>query len=170
MRAMTAWALERARNPSIVLLHATVELTRATIETCPPARPPWPLDRVPSIPGTRSIDLHRYRARVNLAPGADPAVVEDAIREILSPELGPPVDLPADPPPRRFAVRYRGPRVVAESSEMARSQPVLRATFLAPGVAEAILTEDVVQVRLGRLFAWDHAEEAVREALRPFAP
>jgi hypothetical protein len=53
---------------------------------------------------------------------------------------------------------------------MARSQPVLRAAFLAPGVAEAILTEGVVQVRLGRLFAWDQVEEAVRKALRSFAP
>ena len=37
-------------------------------------------------------------------------------------------------------------------------------------VAEAILTEGVVQVRLGRLFAWHQAEEAVRKALRSFAP
>ena len=53
---------------------------------------------------------------------------------------------------------------------MAQSEPVLRAAFLAPGVAEAILTEGVVQVRLGGLFAWDQAEEAVRKALRSFAP
>ncbi|MGH2663493.1 MAG: hypothetical protein ACRDH8_11990 [Actinomycetota bacterium] len=80
------------------------------------------------------------------------------------------MDLPAKPQPRTFAVRYRGPRAVAESPGMAQSQPVLRAAFLAPGVAEAILTEGVVQVRLGRLFAWDQAEEAVRKALRSFAP
>jgi hypothetical protein len=167
---MAAWTLERARNPSVLGLHTTVELTRATIETCPPARAPSPLDRLLTIPGVRSMDLHRYRARVNLAPGTDRAVVEVRIREILSPELGPPVDLPAEPPPRTFAVRYRGPRAVAESPLMARSQPVLRAAFLAPGVAEAILTEGVVQVRLGRLFSWDQAEEAVRMALRSFAP
>jgi hypothetical protein len=53
---------------------------------------------------------------------------------------------------------------------MARSQPVLRAAFLAPGVAEAILTEGVVQVRLGDCSAWDQAEEAVRKALQSFAP
>ncbi|MGH2673972.1 MAG: hypothetical protein ACRDH1_00945 [Actinomycetota bacterium] len=167
---MAAWALERARNPSILRLHTTVELTRATIETCPPARAPWPVDRLPSIPGLRSMDLHRYRARLNLAPGTDPAHAEVRIREILSPELGPPVDLPAEPPPRTFPVRYRGPRAVAESPVMARSQPVLRAAFLAIGVAEAILTGGVVQVRLGRLFAWDQAEEAVRKVLRSFAP
>jgi hypothetical protein len=80
------------------------------------------------------------------------------------------VDLPAEPQPRTFAVRYRGPRAVAESPGMARSQPVLRAAFLAPGVAEAILTEGVVQVRLGDCSAWDQAEEAVRKALQSFAP
>jgi hypothetical protein len=116
------------------------------------------------------LDLHRYRARLNLAPGTDPELVEVRIREILSPELGPPVDLPSEPPPRTFAVRYGGPRAVAESLGMARSQPVLRAAFLVPGVAEAILTEGVVQVRLGRLFSWDQADEAVRKALRSFTP
>ncbi|MGH2764505.1 MAG: hypothetical protein ACRDKA_01115, partial [Actinomycetota bacterium] len=151
-------------------LHTTVELTRATIETCPPARVPWPLDRLLSIPGLRSMDLHRYRARLNLAPGTDPALVEVRIGEILSPQLGTPVDPPAEPPPRTFPVRYRGTPAVAESPGMAQSDPVLRAAFLAPGVAEAILTEGVVQVRLGRLFAWDQAEEAVRKALRSFAP
>jgi hypothetical protein len=80
------------------------------------------------------------------------------------------VDLPAEPQPRTFDVRDRGPRAVAESPGMAQSQPVLRATFLAPGVAEAILTEGVVRVRLGRLFSWDQAEEPVRKALRSFAP
>ncbi len=116
------------------------------------------------------MDLHRYRTRLNLAPGTDPALVQVRIGEILSPELGPPVDLPAEALPRKFAVRYRGPRAVAESLVMAWSEPVLRAVFLVPGVAEAILTEGVVQIRLGRLFGWDQVEEAVREALRSFAP
>jgi hypothetical protein len=167
---MGAWTLERARNPSVLGLHTTVELTRATIETCPPARAPWPLDRLLSIPGVQSMDLHRYRARLNVAPWTDRALVEVRIREILSPELGSPEDLPAEPLPRAFPVRYRGPRAVAESPLMARSEPVLRAAFLAPGVAEAILTEGVVQVRLGRLFVWDQVEEAVRRALRSLAP
>jgi len=47
---------------------------------------------------------------------------------------------------------------------------VLRALFVVPGVAEAILTEGLVEVRLGRLFAWDQAEEAIRTVLRSFAP
>jgi hypothetical protein len=36
------------------------------------------------------MDIHRYRARLNLAPGTDRALVEVRIREILSPALGPP--------------------------------------------------------------------------------
>lgn len=67
-------------------------------------------------------------------------------------------------------MRYRGPRFVAESQGMAQSQPLLRAAFSAPGVAEAILTEGVVRVRLGRLFAWGQAGELVRKALRSLAP
>lgn len=153
----------------VLRLHTRLELTRATIETCPPAPAPAPLDRLLSIPGVRSIDLHRYRARLNLAPGTAPALIEGGIREMISEELGPPAVLPAEPPPRTFPVRYRGPRTVAESPVMARSQPVLQAAFLVPGVAEAIVTNGIVEVRLGRLFDWDQADEAVREALRPFA-
>jgi hypothetical protein len=167
---VAAWAVERARNPSILLLHTTVELTRATIEACPPAPAPWPLDRLLNIPHLRSMNLHRYRVRLNLTPGADPALVEVMIGEIPPPDLGPRVDLPADPLPRTFAVRYRGPRAVAESPDMARWQPVLSAAFRTPGVAEAVLTEGLVQVRLGRFFAWAQAEEAVRKALRSLRP
>jgi hypothetical protein len=52
---------------------------------------------------------------------------------------------------------------------MARSQPVLKAAFFVPGVAEAIVADGVVEVRLGRLFDWAQADQAVREALKPFA-
>ncbi|MGH2653164.1 MAG: hypothetical protein ACRDHV_02295 [Actinomycetota bacterium] len=170
MRSSAAvWGLERARNPAVLRLHTTIELTRATIETLPPGRAPWPLEGLLSTPGLRSMDLHRYRARLNLAPGTDPALLEARVGEILSPHLGPPVELPAEPPTRAFAVGYRGPRAVAESPVMARAQPVLRAVFLVPGVAEAILTDGTVQVRVGRLFGWDQVEEAVREALRPLS-
>ena len=71
--------------------------------------------------------------------------------------------------PERSPVRYRGPRTVAESPVMARSQPVLKAAFFVPGVAEAIVADGVVEVRLGRLFDWAQADQAVREALKPFA-
>src|ERR671918_1844685 len=98
---MAAWALEEGRNPSVLLLHTTVELTRATIEPCPPARAPWPLDRLLSIPGIRSMDLHRYRARLNLAPGTDRALVEVRIGEILSPSWVRPWTFRPSPSPER---------------------------------------------------------------------
>lgn len=63
-----AWALERAANPTVLRLHATLELTRGTIETCPPASAPLPLRRLLGIAAVRSVDLHRYRVRLNLTP------------------------------------------------------------------------------------------------------
>jgi hypothetical protein len=83
-----------------------------------------------------------------------------------------PVDHDAEEgkPPSHRPERGVGNPAIETGQPSARSQPVLRAAFLAPGVAEAILTEGVVQVRLGRLFAWDRVEEAVRKALRSFAP
>ena len=53
---------------------------------------------------------------------------------------------------------------------MAGRQPVLRALFLVRGVAEAILDEGEVRVRLGRLFEWEEVEGPVRDALAPFGP
>lgn len=69
--ASVAWSISRPSNPMVLVLNTTVELTRETIKTCPPSRPPRPLDRLFEVPGIRSIDLHRYRARLNIAPGAD---------------------------------------------------------------------------------------------------
>jgi hypothetical protein len=48
-----------------------VELTRATIEKCPPTIPPEELRFLLAVDGVRSVDLHRYRARLNLSPGCD---------------------------------------------------------------------------------------------------
>ena len=62
-------------------------------------------------------------------------------------------------------MRYRGPRLVAESLRMAGSQPILRALFGVPGVVEAILDSGHVRVRLGRLFSWTEVEEDVRRTL-----
>jgi len=143
------WALSKASNPTVLCLHASQELTQATIETCPPSTPRHPLDRLLEIPGIRSIDLHRYRARLNLRPGSD--------RRDASSKR-------ADPA-RTFAVRYRGSRLVAESLQMAGSQPILQALFGAPGVVEAILEPGHVWVRLGRLFSWTEVEKDVRRTL-----
>lgn len=54
---------------------------------------------------------------------------------------------------------------MAESLQMAGSQPMLRALFGVPGVAEAILEPGHVLVRLGRLFSWTEVEDDVRRAL-----
>lgn len=164
-----AWALERAANPAVLRLHTTAELTRKTIETCPPGTAPPPLGRLPGIPGVRSVDLHRYRARLNLIPGANLDLLEEAVRRALEGSWGPPVALPLEEAPRSFPVEHGGGRRAAESLEMAGRQPVLQALFLVPGVAEAILNRAEVRVRLGRLFEWEEVEGPVRDALAPFS-
>jgi hypothetical protein len=65
-----AWALERAANPTVLRLHTTVQATGRTIETCPPAF--QPLRQPLAIPAVRSVDMHRYLARLNLTADADP--------------------------------------------------------------------------------------------------
>ena len=74
------WARETAGNPRVIRVHTTVELTRATIETCPPASPPEGLSSVLAVDGVRSVDLHRYRARLNLNPGCAAEAVWDGWR------------------------------------------------------------------------------------------
>jgi hypothetical protein len=164
-----AWALVRAANPTVLRLHATLELTRRTIETCPPASAPLPLRQLLGIAAVRSVDLHRYRVRLNLTPDAGLDLVEEAVRRALRGSWGPPVELPPEEAPRSFPVRPGGGRRAAESLEMAGAQPVLRALFLVHGVAEAILDEEEVRVRLGRLFEWARIEGSVRNALAPFS-
>ena len=66
VRPAVTWALERAPNPRVIRVHTTVELTRATIEKCPPASPPEGLRSLRAVDGVGSVDLHRYRARLNL--------------------------------------------------------------------------------------------------------
>jgi hypothetical protein len=64
------WALERAPNPRVIRVH-TVELTPATIERCPSATLPEGLRSTLAVDGVRSVDLHRYRARLNLSADCD---------------------------------------------------------------------------------------------------
>jgi hypothetical protein len=71
VRPAVTWALEGAPNPRVIRVHTTVELTRATIEKCPPASPPEGLRSVLAVDEVRSVDLHRDRARLNLSPGCD---------------------------------------------------------------------------------------------------
>ena len=51
----------------------------------------------------------------------------------------------------------------------ASHESVLIALFAVEGVTEAIAGEDLVLVRLGRLFRWEDVEPAVGVAIRPFA-
>jgi hypothetical protein len=147
------WALESARNPRVIHV-PTVELTTATIETCPPASPPERLSSVLAVDGVRSVDLHRCRARLNLDPGCDAEAAWEGVPGAIEAAWGAPAPLPGEPSPRAFEVAYGGPRIVAESPEMAAPDAILAALFRVPRVAEAILEAGWVWVRSGRLFPW----------------
>ena len=152
-------------NPTVLRLHVDVELTARTILTCPPHDPPPIGAAALSIAGVRSVDLHRYRARLNLRRGV---VAADRASDDLTHALGPATAMPADEGPVAFEVDRDGPRQVAESAEMAERsrEPTLVALFGVPGVAEAIVGEGLVLVRLGRLFRWrDGARAEVIAAL-----
>lgn len=162
------WALEPAVNPTVLRLHVDVELTTRTIVTCPPLDPPPIASAALAIAGVRSVDLHRYRARLNLQPGVVAADVVDRASDDLARALGPATAMPANEGPVVFEVDHDGPRQVAESAEMAERsrEPTLVALFGVHGVAEAILGEGLVLVRLGRLFRWhDGARSHVIAAL-----
>jgi hypothetical protein len=150
----------------VIRVHTTVELTTATIEKCPPASPPEGLRSVLAVDGVRSVDLHRYRARLNLDPGRDAKAAWDGVARAIQAAWGAPAPLPGEPAPRAFGVAYGGPRIVAESPEMAAPDATLAALFRVPGVAEAILEAGWVWVRPGRLFPWDDVEDSVRWALQ----
>lgn len=160
------WAVETAPNPAVVRLHVGHSLTEETIVTCPPATPPAPLERLFEIEAIRSLDLHPYRARLNLRPGApaDDAVGHAA--EVLEVAWGPPATLSPDAGPRAFVAAVHGPRVVAESPAMAEGHAMLAAVFEVHGVAEVVVGDGIVLVRLGRLFDWDANEAAVADAVQ----
>ncbi len=157
--------MEEPRNPAVLLVHVTEELTTATILTCPPARPEAPLDRLLDVPGVRSADFHRYRARLNLAPRADRRAVRHRVEDVLAPAWGPPVQLPREPEPRELGVGYAGPRLVAESLEMAGGHPILLTLLGVSGVAEAVLERGVLRIRIGRLFSWQDVFGPAQRAL-----
>ena len=166
VRPAVTWALERAPNPRVIRVHTTVELTRATIEKCPPASPPEGLRSLLAVDGVGSVDLHRYRARLNLNPGCDAKAASERVARAIEAAWGAPAPLPGEPPLRAFEVAYQGPRIVAESPEMAAPDATLVALFRVPGVAEAILEAGRVWVRPGRLFSWEDVETSVRSALQ----
>jgi hypothetical protein len=159
------WAIEPAVNPSVVRVHVAHELTDRTIVTGPPAEIDRPMAGLLEIEAVRTIDLHRYRIRLNLRPGSDRVATASHARDVLAAAWGEPVPVPLDGGPKAFAVGHRGPRTVAESAEMAEGTPLLEALFRLVGVSEAIAGEGLVLVRLAPLFAWERHEAAVRAAL-----
>src|SRR5207249_5713382 len=100
------WAVEEALNPTVLRIHVTGELTSATIVTWPPATPTTPLDRLLAIEGVRSIDLHRYRVRLNLAPGVDRGLIAPRVTDALREAWGDPSVLQPEELPRAFAVEH----------------------------------------------------------------
>jgi hypothetical protein len=166
---MRAWAIEPAVNPSVVRIHVSDELTDRTIVTSPPAEVPMPVAGLLELEDVRTIDLHRYRIRLNLRPGSDRVRTAAYARDILATGWGEPIRIEPDPGPRAFVVGYHGPRTVAESAEMATGHPLLEAVFRVDGVSEAIAGDGMLLVRLGRLFEWEHGGSAVSAALREFA-
>jgi hypothetical protein len=156
------WALdEDAPNTTVLRLLVDEELTSETIVSCPPATPPAPLERLFEIEAIARIDLHRYRARLNLRPGSDRRVAAGNVRDVLSGFLGIAAAVGPDEGPRAFGSPYAGPRRVAESPAMARGVPLLEALFALEGTTEAVAAPGLVLVRLGRLHAWDDVQDAV---------
>jgi len=160
-----SWAIEPAMNPSVVRVHVTNELTDRTIVTSPPADLDRPLAGLIEIEAVRTIDLHRYRIRLNLRHGADRGRTAAHAHDILAAAWGEPVPLEPDPGPRAFAVDREGARTVAESAQMAAGHPHLEAVFRVDGVSEAIAGDGMVLVALGRLFTWKDREGPVGAAL-----
>jgi hypothetical protein len=118
------------------------------------------------IEAIRTVDVSRYRIRMNLRPEVHRARTVVHASDILAAAWGASVSLEADPGPRVFAVEREGPRTVAESAEMAAGNPHLEAVFNVDGVSEAIAGDGMVLVRLGRMFTWDEREDPVGAALR----
>ena len=68
---MRSWALETTPNPAVLRIHVGHELTDRTIVTSPPAELEHPLAGLFELEAVRTVDLHRYRVRVNLRPDAN---------------------------------------------------------------------------------------------------
>jgi hypothetical protein len=162
---MTNWAFEGATNPTVLRVHVDAELTHHTIITFPPGEPDPPLSGVLRVPGVRSLNVHRYRVRLNLMPKAARQEVELLAGEVLSAAWGAESALPVDEMPRAFEVEHTSKRRVAESLVMAEGDDVLTILFGVEGVSEGVVGDGMALVRLGRLFRWNDVESRVREAL-----
>lgn len=160
------WALEQPVNPNVLRVHVDHQLTDRTIVTSPPADIARPLAGLLELDAVRTVDLHRYHARVNLTHAADRDVAAGHAGDILRAAWGDETHDHRESDPRAFEIDYAGPRVVAESAEMAAGRDLLLRLFTVAGVREAILGDGLALVRIGRLFTWTAVEPAVTAALR----
>ena len=159
------WVLQPATNPSVLRVHVAHELTDRTIVTSPPAEVAMPIAGLLELEAVRTLDLHRYVVRMNLAHGADRDATAAHARQILGPAWGAEAAIGEDPEPRAFEAAHRVERLVAESAEMAAGDETLEALFRVDGVTEVVAGDGVVLVRLGALFAWRESEATVAAAL-----
>src|SRR5262245_12073238 len=160
------WALERPANPSVLRIHVDHQLTDRTIVTGPPTEIARPIGGLLELEAVRTVDLHRYHARVNLRHGADRDVAAGHVDDIVRGAWGDEARDGEESDPRAFEIDYAGPRVVAESAEMAAGRELLVRLFTVAGVREAILGDGLALVRIGRLFTWTAVEPAVTAVLR----
>ena len=160
------WDLEQPANPRVLRVHVDHQLTDRTIVTSPPTEIARPLAGLLELEAVSTVDLHRYHARVNLAYGADRDVAAGHVEDILRAAWGTEATDGAESDPRAFEIDYTGPRVVAESAEMAAGRDLLVRLFTVTGVREAILGDGLALVRIGRLFTWPAVGPAVAAALR----
>jgi hypothetical protein len=163
--SMTTWAFEGAANPTVLRVHVDAELTHETIVTFPPGEPGPPLSDVLRVPGVRSLNVHRYRVRLNLMPEAARPEVELLAGEVLRAVWGAESALPVEEMPRAFEVERSSRRRVAESLAMAAGDDVLTILFGVEGVSEVVVGDGLALVRLGRLFRWNDAEARVQKVL-----
>jgi len=160
------WALEQPANPGVLRVHVDHQLTDRTIVTSPPAEIARPVAGLLELDSVRTVDLHRYHARVNLRHDVDRDVAAAHTRDILGAAWGSESPTEPESEPRAFEIGYAGPRVVAESAEMAVGRDLLVRLFTVAGVREAILGDGLALVRIGRLFTWADVEPSVTGALR----
>jgi hypothetical protein len=165
------WAFEPVKNPTVLRVHTVLELTDSKIATCPPADAPMALHGVLQLPGVRSIDLHRHRFRVNLAPGASLEGLRATVRTLLERAWGPEIHpRPHREPPRSFPAAPVERRHVVEGVEMVKGDALMAALWRCRGVVEVQREGAEVRVWLSPLYRWDAVADDIGAVLGSRSP